>query len=121
MIDFAHEEVLLLLALLAFGNVLNRPAKARGPALRPGALKISKSITLRPADLAVAPPNPELMGVRLRIGGIERSLAVRREPCHVLGMHPLHEILDRYFIGGDLPKFPPNRRAPSHNCARSPL
>src|SRR5258706_10916645 len=100
MIDFAHEEVLLPRALLAFGNVLNRPAEAHGPALRPGTLKIGKSMTLRPADLAVSPPNPELMGIRLRIGGIERSLAVLPEPCCVVGMHPLHEILDRYFISG---------------------
>src|SRR5712692_7048989 len=116
MIDFAHEEVLLFLALLAFGNVLNRPAKARGPALRPGALKISKSITLRPADLAVSPPNPKLMGVRLRIGGIEGSLAIRREPCHVVRMHPLHEILDRYFVGSHIENFL-KARIPRANAA----
>src|SRR5262249_21427473 len=68
MIDLAHEEMLLLLALLAFGDVLNRTAEAHGPAFRPGALKISKSMTLRPADRAVSPPNPELVAVRLRIG-----------------------------------------------------
>src|SRR6266478_5698988 len=32
MIDLAHEEVLLFLALLAFGNVLNSAAEAHGPA-----------------------------------------------------------------------------------------
>ncbi len=117
MIDFAHEEVLLLLALLAFGNVLNRPAEAHGPALRPGALKISKSITLRPADRAVSPPNPELMGVRLRIGGIERSPAVRREPCCVVGMHPFHEILDRYFIRSHIENFL-KARIPRANTAK---
>src|SRR5215470_17888648 len=75
MINLAHEEVLLLLALLAFGNVLNRAAEAHDAALRPRALKISKPMGLHPADLAVSPPNPILMvEVRLQIGRIERRL-----------------------------------------------
>jgi len=63
--------VLLLLTLLAFGNVLNGAAEADDSALRPHAYKISKSISLHPADLAVSPPYPVLMmEVRLRIGRI---------------------------------------------------
>src|SRR5258708_15358228 len=118
MIDFAHEEVFLFLALLAVGDVLNRPAEAHDPALRSGALKISKSMTLRPADVAVSLPNPELMGVRLRIGGIERRLAVRREPCPIVGMHPLHEILDRYFIRGHIENFLKARIPRAHAAKR---
>src|SRR5215470_6180107 len=48
MIDLAHQEVLLLLAFLAFGNVLNGAAEAYGPTLRPGPLKIGKSVSLHP-------------------------------------------------------------------------
>src|SRR5262249_27361984 len=102
MIDFAHEEVFLFLALLAFGNVLNRPAEAHSPPLRPGALKISKSVSLHPADLAISPPDPELAHGALRIDGIERRLAIRPKPFRVVRMNPLHEVLDRYLISGQL-------------------
>src|SRR6266853_626879 len=70
MIDFSHEEVLLLLVLLAFGNVLDGAAEAHGPALRPGALKIGKSVSLHPADLAITPPDPEFARGAFRIGWI---------------------------------------------------
>src|SRR5260370_11953612 len=93
MIDFAHEEVFLFLALLAFGDVLNRPAEAHDPALRSGALKISKSMTLRPADAAVSLPNPELMAVRLRIGGIRRRPPLRPDPSPAPPVPPLHTSL----------------------------
>jgi hypothetical protein len=89
------------LTLLAFGNVLNSAAEAYDPALMPRALKISKSMTLHPADLAVSPPNPVLMvEIRLLIGRIERRLAVCPKPFRVVGMHALHELLDRYFVSG---------------------
>src|SRR5262249_49328086 len=99
---FAHEEVFLLFALLAFGNVLNRPAEAHGPALRPGALKISKSVSLHPTDLAISPPDPELARGALRVGGIERRLAIRPNSFRIIRMHPPHEVLDRYLISGQV-------------------
>ncbi len=105
MIDFAHEEVLLLLALLAFGDVLNRPAEAHGPALRSGAFEISKPQGLHPADLAVCPPDPELGGGALRIDGIERSLDGRQDLFEVVRMHPLHDLLDRRLILGKIDNF----------------
>src|SRR5258708_27469609 len=99
MIDFAHEEVLLFLALLAFGNVLSSATETHDPSLRPGTFKIREPMTLYPADRAVLPPNPELMvDVRLRIGGIERRLAGRPKPLRILPMHPLHNLLHRYLI-----------------------
>src|SRR5258708_23166150 len=102
MIDFAHEEVLLLLALLAFGNVLGGAAEAHGPALRPGALKIGKSVSLHPADLAITPPDPEFARGALRIGGVERRLAVRPKPLPVVPMHPPHEVLHPYLLSRHL-------------------
>jgi hypothetical protein len=48
----AHEEVLPLLPLLAFGNVRNDADDARGRALTPGALEIGKPMYLDPADVA---------------------------------------------------------------------
>jgi hypothetical protein len=74
-------------------------------------------MTLHPADLAVSSPNPVLMvDVRLLIGRSERRLAVRPKPFRVLRMHPLHEVLDRYFIGGDLENFL-KARIPRANAA----
>src|SRR5258708_15983463 len=105
MIDFAHEEINLLLALLAFGSVLSGADEAREPSLTPGALEISKPMSLHPADLAVSPLNPVLMRVRLRIGGIERRLAVRPNPFRVVRMHPLHELLDRRLVSGKIENF----------------
>src|SRR5258708_2919255 len=103
MIDLAHEEVLLLLALPALGNVLSGATEAHDPSLRPGARKISKSLTLHPANRPISPPNPELMvDVRSRIGGIERRLAVRPKRLRIVQMHPLHDLFHRYLIGGKI-------------------
>src|SRR6266478_4188973 len=98
MTDFAHQKVNLLLALLAVGNVLCGADEAHELSLTPGALKISKPMSLHPADLAVAPLNSVLMRVRLRIGGIERRLAVGPNPFRVVRMHPLHELPDRRLV-----------------------
>src|SRR5262245_16430959 len=105
MIDFAHEEVLFFLALLAFGNVLSGAAEAHSMALRPGARKISKPMPLYPANRTVPAPNPVLMGERLRIDGIERRLAVRPKPFRVVRMHPLHDLFDRCLVGGKIENF----------------
>src|SRR5262249_5161223 len=101
----AHEEVLLFLTLLAFGDVLNCPAEAYGQALRPGTLKVSKSVSLHPTDLTISPPDPELAGGVLRIGRIERRLAIRPKPFVVVRMHALHEVSDRYLISGQVKIF----------------
>src|SRR5258708_39267802 len=93
MIDFAHEEVLFFLALLAFGNVLDGADKAHDLSLGPGALAIGKPATLHPTDLAVSPPEPVLIRVGLRIGGIERRLSGLPKPFPVRPMHPLHQLL----------------------------
>src|SRR5258708_21715046 len=115
MIDFAHEEVLLFLALLAFGNVLSSATETHDPSLRPGTFKIREPMTLYPADRAVLPPNPELMvDVRLRIGGIERRLAVRPKPLRIVRMHPLNDLIDRYLIGGKIEKFLRPRSHPDY-------
>src|SRR5215475_14162648 len=106
MIDLAHQEMLFFLALLAFGDVLNGAAQAHGPSLRPSTLKICERISLHPADGPISPPNPEFMvNVRLRIGGVERRLAVCQKPFRVLRMHAIHEVLDRYFISGQVKNF----------------
>jgi hypothetical protein len=84
MIDFAHEEVLLFLALLAFGNVLSGADEAHDLSLRPGTLEIGKPMSLHPADLAVSPLNPVLMRVRLRIGGIKSRRDSRPNPLNVV-------------------------------------
>src|SRR5262245_40618963 len=106
MINLAHQEVLLFLLLFAFGDVLYGAAEAYDPALGPRAIKISKSVGLHPADLAVSPPNPVLVvDIRLWIGRIERRFAVRPNPFHVVGMQAVHEILDRYFITGHVENF----------------
>jgi len=76
MIDLAHEEVNLLLARFAFGNVRNGADEAGGPPLRPGALEISKPMSVDPADLAITPQNPVLMRVR---GEREREREGERE------------------------------------------
>src|SRR5262249_57879599 len=98
MIDFAHEEMLLLLALLAFGDVLNGAAQANGPSLGPDTLEIRKPMTLDPADLSVSPPHPILMDVRLRIGRVERSFAVSRGTCRIVGVVRIDESLVRFFV-----------------------
>src|SRR5258706_3880290 len=106
MIDFAHEEVFLFLALFAFGNVLSSATKTQDPSLRPDTFKIREPVTLYPADRAVLPPNPELVvDVRLRIGGIEGRLAVRPKPLRIVRIHPIHDLTDRYLIGGKIENF----------------
>src|SRR5215475_6733278 len=56
MINFAHKEVLLFLALLAFGDVLSGAGHAYGPSIPAGALEMSKPQSLYPADRAISPP-----------------------------------------------------------------
>src|SRR5258708_13494831 len=107
MIDFAHEEVLLFLALLAFGNVLSSATETHDPSLRPGTFKIREPMTLYPADRAVLPPNPELtVDVRLRIGGIERRLAVCPKPLPPVLMNPLTDPTALYLISCTNPTLP---------------
>ena len=72
MIDFAHEEVFLLLALR---DVRYGANDACGSSLTQGALEISKPMHLHPADFPASPPEPELDRAGLRIGRIERHLA----------------------------------------------
>jgi hypothetical protein len=55
MVDLAHKEVLPFLALLAFGNVLNRTTEAYELAVGPGTLKTSKSKYLAPANVSIPP------------------------------------------------------------------
>src|SRR5258708_40110309 len=105
MIDFAHEEVLLFLALLAFGDVLSGAGHADGPSLTPGALEMTKPQLRRPTDLAASPPEPELGRGTLRIDRIER----RRDGCpksfHVVRMHRFQELFDRRLILGNIENF----------------
>src|SRR5262249_39606935 len=70
MIDFAHEEVLLFLALLAFSNVLSGAGHAYGPSLTPHALEISNAKSLHPTDIAVSPQESELGRGTLWIDGV---------------------------------------------------
>src|SRR6266478_1651454 len=105
MIDFAHEEVLLFLALLALGDVLDGAAETHGPALTPGALEIGEPKSLHPADRAVCPPQPELGGRPLRIDRIERCLDGRPNHFGVVRMHPLHDLFDRGLMLGKIENF----------------
>src|SRR5215472_1140291 len=66
MIDFAHEEVFLLLALR---DVRYGANDACGSPLTQGALEISKPMHLHPADFPASPLEPELDRAELRIGG----------------------------------------------------
>src|SRR5215470_14797684 len=86
--------MLSLLALLAFGNVVSGTDHSDGASLVPDALETNKRMALCPADLAISPPVPELVGVGLQIGGIERRFDVRPNPCYVIGMHPPLELLN---------------------------
>src|SRR5260370_17592338 len=88
MIDFAQEEMLLLLTRLAFGNILDGADEAQEPAATPGAFKIITPTALHPTDLAVAPPEPVLIRVGLRVGGIQRRLADHRKSFPVVRLHP---------------------------------
>jgi hypothetical protein len=91
MIDLAHQEVVPFQALLAFGNLLDGADKARALPLTPGALETSKPTHLHPADFAVSPLNPILPRGALRIGGIERCLAICRKPFRIVRMYQLLE------------------------------
>src|SRR5712671_6324814 len=102
MTDFAHEEVLLFLALLAFGNVLSGADDARGPSLMAGALEISEPQSLHPADLSVSRPEPELGRGALRIDGIERGLEDCPNAFRVVRMHPSLDLLDRRLVSGNV-------------------
>jgi hypothetical protein len=61
MSDFAREEELPFLALLAFSNVWTVPMKLTGRRSCRAPLETSKPPHLYPADLAVSPLNPVLM------------------------------------------------------------
>ena len=71
-------------------------------------------MSLHPADLAITPPDPEFARGALRIGGIERRLAVRPKPLRVVRMHPLHEVLDQYLISGHVEDFLKARISRAH-------
>jgi hypothetical protein len=45
------------------------------------------------------------MCVRLRIDGFERRIAVCPNFCHVVRMHPPHELLDRSLVSGKIEYF----------------
>src|SRR5215831_3344737 len=92
MIDFAHEEVLFFLALLAFGNVRNGADDTHRPLFAPGAIEICKPESLSPADLAVSPPKPELGRGPVRIDGIESRLERRQNSFHVVRMDQLYDL-----------------------------
>src|SRR5260370_10108127 len=117
MTDLAHEEGLLFLALLAFGNVLDG-ANAHGPALTPGTLEISKPESLHPADLAVSPPEPELGRGTLRFGGVERRLKSRPNPFRVVRLHQPHDLFDGRPIFGNIEKFLRAQFHPDHPLVR---
>jgi hypothetical protein len=93
MVDLAHQQMHLLLALLALGNVLDGADDGGRGLLAPGVLEISKPMQLDPADLAVCQPNPVLDRVGLRHApltsddGITRRLAGRPKPVQVGRMH----------------------------------
>src|SRR5215467_15862124 len=89
MIDFAQQEVLPLLALPSFGNVLHNANETHEPALKSIALKIGTPTALDPTHLSVPPQYPVLIRVGLRISGIERRPADRPKPFNVVRMHPL--------------------------------
>src|SRR5215471_16990931 len=94
MINLAHEQALPFLPPLAFGNVLSGTDHADGASLVPDALKMNERMGFCPADLAISAPVPELVGVGLQIGGIERRFDGRPNPFYVIGMHPPLELLD---------------------------
>src|SRR5215470_3574806 len=102
MIDFAHEEMLLFLALLAFGDVLSGAGHARGPSLTPGAFEVSQSQGFHPTDLAVAPPEPKLGRGTLRIDRIERGLEGCPKQFCVVRMHQFQDLFDSCLILGKI-------------------
>src|SRR5260370_2350441 len=58
MIDFAHQEVLFFLTLLAFGNVRKGADEAHGPSLAPVAFEIPNPQRSHPPAFPLPPPNP---------------------------------------------------------------
>src|SRR5260370_37408171 len=94
MIDLAHEEVHLLLALLAFANVRDGADDARARSLRPVALEISEPMRLSPMDLAVSRLNSELDRIRLPLPGIARRLEGRPNPFRIVRMHKLRDLFE---------------------------
>src|SRR5262249_20925880 len=85
MIDLTHEEVLLFLALLAFGNVLSGTDHADGASLVRDTLEIRKPVGLHTPNLAVSSLNPVLGRIGFGIGGIERRFDGRPNPLYVVG------------------------------------
>ena len=105
MIDLAHEEVLPFFPLLAFCNISDGADEGSDPSLMPNALKISKSMSLYPADFTVLPLDPILMRVGFWIGGIERRLAARPKQFRIVRMHPLLDFFNRHRVGDDIENF----------------
>src|SRR5262249_41769923 len=114
MIDFAHEEVLLFLALLAFGDVLSGAGHAHGPSLPPVALEMTNPQSLHPTDLAVSPPEPELGGGTLWIDRIEGRRDGCPKPFHVVRMHRFQDLFDIRLILGEIENFL-TARIPAHH------
>src|SRR5579871_314286 len=105
MIDFAHEQVLLFVLMLAFGDILSGADQADGVAFAPGPREMRKPMSLQPAHLADSRPNPELGHVGLWIDGIERRLHGRRNSSHVVWMHPIYELLEVNLLFGNAQEF----------------
>jgi hypothetical protein len=87
MVDLAHEEVLLFLALLAISNVSNSAHDGHGPPLVPVALEIRKPQSLHPADLAASALEPELGRRAIWIDGIEPRLERCQNSFDIVRMH----------------------------------
>src|SRR4029077_9313408 len=102
MTDFAHEEMHLFLASFAFCDVRNSADHAHSSSVMPSALEISKPMHLHPTDLAASPSEPKLVRRAPRIDGIKRGIKVRLNHFHVVRMDPLHDLLDRYLISGNI-------------------
>src|SRR5258708_3008831 len=80
----------------------------------PAPSKYASPLT-HPTDRAVSPPNPKLMvDEGLRIGGIERPLAVRAKSFRIVRIHALHEVLDQYLISGHVEDFLKARIPPAN-------
>jgi hypothetical protein len=92
MIDLAHEEVQLFLALFVFGNVRYRTDDADCSSVIPVTLKIDKAQSLHPADIIVSMTDAELVSVAPRLGGIEQCVKGHLDSFCIVGMHPIHEL-----------------------------
>jgi hypothetical protein len=99
MVDLAHKEVLPFLALLAFGNVLNRTTEAYELAVGPGTLKTSKSKCFAPAgQRRVDTRKPDRTGlleyvevVKSRLGQQGAAVLSASSPARVNGRGRLAE------------------------------